>query len=266
MLNASTVFDLRAGLGRYEGFSGNTYGANFDPVKLGFPSSLVGQFAVLEFPRFNVQNYSVLGSNGVYDYTTQDFYSLQPGMSWIRGKHFLHFGGDVRRYNDNRLSAGLASGQYNFDPSNSWTQANPLQGDNISGYAFASLLLGYPSGGRVDTLVNPAFRANYYALFVQDDFKITPRLTLNLGMRWDYETPRVERHNRMVRGFAFDQASPIAAAVTNSPAVAACSACAVGLKGGLLYAGMSRARVDQSVRPRTRALDESIQYYPISMI
>ena len=93
-----------------EGFSGNTYGANFDPVKLGFPSSLVGQFAVLEFPRFNVQNYSVLGSNGVYDYTTQDFYSLQPGMSWIRGKHFLHFGGDVRRYNDNRLSAGLASG------------------------------------------------------------------------------------------------------------------------------------------------------------
>ena len=236
-LNASTVLALRAGLGRYEGFSGNTYGANFNPTQLGFPSSLVGQFAVLEFPRFNVQNYSPLGSTGVYNYTTQDVYSLQPGVSWTHGKHFLHFGGEARRYNDNQLSAGLASGQYNFDPS--WTQANPLQGDNVSGNAFASMLLGYPSGGNVDILVNPAFRAQYYALFAQDDFKITPRLTLNLGLRWDYETPREERYNRMVRGFAFDQASPIATAVKNSSADDICSACAAGLTGGLLYAGTS---------------------------
>lgn len=236
-LNASTVFDLRAGLGRYEGFSGNTYGQNFNPEQLGFPTSLVNQFAVLEFPHFNVQNYSELGSNGVYNYTTQDVYSLQPNLSWTHGKHLLHFGGEMRRYNDNQLSAGLASGQYNFDKG--WTQANPLQGDNTSGNAIASLLLGYPSGGNVDTLVNPAFRANYYALFAQDDFKITRRLTLNLGLRWDYETPREERFNRMVRGFAFGQASSIATAVESSPAAAMCPACAAGLTGGLLYAGTS---------------------------
>jgi hypothetical protein len=62
---------------------------------------------------------------------------------------------------------------------------------------------------------------------------------LNLGLRWDYEAPRTERHNRMLRGFAFDQASPIAAAVQASPAAVNCPACAAGLKGGLLYAGTS---------------------------
>lgn len=237
LLNATMVLNLRAGLGRYEGFSGNTYGKDFNPTQLGFPASLVGQFGVLEFPRFTIQNYSQLGSNGVYNYTTQDVYSLQPSLSWTRGRHFLHLGGELRRYNDNNLSAGLASGSYNFDPG--FTQANPLQADNTSGNAFASFLLGYPSGGNVDTRVNPAFRANYYALFAQDDFKVTPRLTLNLGLRWDYETPREERYNRMVRGFAFNQASPIAAAVKSSPDAAACPACAAGLTGGLLYAGTS---------------------------
>jgi hypothetical protein len=109
----------------------------------------------------------------------------------------------------------------------------------VSGNEFASFLLGYPSGGYVDHNIDPAFRAKYYALFVQDDFKVTPRLTLNLGLRWDYESPRSERYNRMLRGFAFDQPSPIAAAVKASPAAANCPACAAGLTGGLLYAGSS---------------------------
>jgi hypothetical protein len=237
ILSPTMVFDLRAGLGRYEGFSGNTYGMNFNPAKLGFPSSLVNQFAVLEFPRFNVQGYSQLGSNGVYNYGTQDVYSLQPSLVWTHGRHVVHYGGEFRRYNDNQLYAGLASGQYNFDKS--WTQANPLQGDDTSGNAIASMLLGYPTGGNVDLNVNPAFRSHYYALFAQDDFKLSSRLTLNLGLRWDYETPRKERYDRMVRGFAFDQASPIADAVKNSAAAAACPACAAGLMGGLLYAGTS---------------------------
>jgi hypothetical protein len=63
---------------------------------------------------------------------------------------------------------------------------------------------------------------------VQDDWKLTNTLTVNLGLRWDYETPRTERYNRMVRGFAFDQASPIAGQVSG-----------LDLKGGLLYAGSS---------------------------
>jgi hypothetical protein len=236
-LTPALVFDLRGGLARYEAFSGNEFGENYDPRQLGFPGSLVAQFTKLEFPRFNIGSYSEIGSQGVFSYSTQDAWSLQPNASWIRGKHVLKFGSEFRRYNDNTLNPGVASGIYNFDAG--WTQANPQRGDNLSGNEFASFLLGYPSGGYVSNNIDPAYRFQYYALFVQDDFKVTPRLTLNLGLRWDYESPRTERYNRMLRGFAFDQASPIAAAVQASPAAVNCPACAAGLKGGLLFAGSS---------------------------
>jgi hypothetical protein len=76
--------------------------------------------------------------------------------------------------------------------------------------------------------MDPAYRNHYVALFLQDDWKATPRLTINVGLRWDYEMPVVERYNRMVRGFAFDQPSPLASRVSG-----------LNLRGGLIYAGSS---------------------------
>ena len=233
-ISPAMVFNLRGGLARYEGVSGNRFGVNYDPRQLGFPGSLVSQFTTIEFPRFNVGNYSEIGSQGVFSYSTQDAWSLQPNISLTRGRHFLKVGAEFRRYNDNNQNPGLASGLYNFDQG--WTQANPQRSDSASGNEFASFLLGYPSGGYVDHNIDPAYRSQYYAAFVQDDIKVSPRLTLNLGLRWDYESPRYERYDRMLRGFAFGQASPIAAAAKSSSAAANCPACAAGLTGGLLYA------------------------------
>jgi hypothetical protein len=234
-VSPSIVFDLRAGLARYEGQGGNTFGYTFDPTTLGFPSSLASQFRRGVFPYFSIANYQQAGSSSVYNYGTQDAYSLQPSLSWYRGRHLLHIGTEFRRYNDTSNSPGLASGEYDFDTS--WTQQNPLQSAAGSGNSFATFLLGYPMGGKVDNNVSPYFRSHYYAAFLQDDFKVSPKLTLNLGVRWDYETPRYERHNQMVGGFAFNQASPIAAAAQASAAAGNCPACAAGLQGGLLYAG-----------------------------
>jgi hypothetical protein len=233
----SVVFDLRGGLARYEGFSGNSFGVGYDPRALGFPSNLVAQFPALIFPRFNLGTYSELGPENGYSYETHDTWSLQPNVSLMRGRHFIKAGAEFRRYNDNLLRPGYSSGNFSF--SSAWTQANPLQADSGSGNEFASFLLGDPSGGYVDNNINPAFRSHYYALYVQDDFKVSSRLTLNLGLRWDYETPRVERYNRQLRGFAFGQASPIAAAAKDSVNSANCPACSVGLMGGLLFAGSS---------------------------
>ncbi len=225
-ISPSMVFNLRGGLARYEGFSGNGFGGGFDPRQLGFPSALVSQFTRLQFPRFNLGAYSELGANQVSGYTTNDTYSIQPNMSWTRGRHFLKYGAELRRYNNNSISPGAASGAYTFDKG--WTQQNPLRGDAASGNEFASFLLGYAASGNVPRNIDAAFQNRYYALFLQDDFKVNGRLTLNLGLRWDYETPYYERHDRMINGFAFDQASPLA---SQAPSLT--------LKGGLQFAGVN---------------------------
>lgn len=225
-LSSSMVLNLRAGLARYENFSGSQFGAGFDPRELGFPSALVSQFTTLQFPRFNLGTYSELGGTKVKNYETDDTWSLQPNMSWIHGRQTVKFGAEFRLYNQNFLQPGAADGNYTF--SKAFTQANPLRGDSVSGNEFASFLLGAPSGGSVDRNIDAAYRNKYYALFVQDDWKLTPTLTLNLGLRWDYESPRTERYVRMVRGFAFGQANPLASQVSG-----------LDLKGGLLYAGSS---------------------------
>lgn len=234
-ISPSLIFNLRGGLSRWESFSGNVLGENFDPRKLGFPASLVGQFTTLQFPDFSFENYNQLGSDHYKSYTTDDTWSISPNMTWVRGRHIFKYGFEMRRYNDNSIQPGSAAGVYNFN--NSWTQADPLQGDDVSGNEFASFLLGYPSGGSVANNIDPAYHNWYYAPYFQDDLKINRNLTLNLGLRWDYESPRRERYNRMVGGFAFGQASPLASAVGTAAGVANCPACA-SLKGGLEYAGV----------------------------
>jgi hypothetical protein len=148
------LFNLRAGLSRFENFSGSQFGAGFDPRELGFPSSLVSQFTTLQFPRFNLGTYSELGGTQVKNYETDDTWSLQPNMSWIHGRQTLKFGAEFRRYNQNFLQPGAAAGNYTF--SKGFTQANPLRADAVSGNEFASFLLGVPSSGSADRNIDAA--------------------------------------------------------------------------------------------------------------
>jgi hypothetical protein len=227
-ISPSLVLNVRGGLARYEGFSGNTFGAGFDPRELGFPGDLVSQFTKLQYPRFNLagNNFSPLGATQTSGYETQDTYSVQPNLQWIRGRHSIKFGTELRLYNSNGIRPASASGNYTFG--RNWTQLDPQRADALSGNVFATMLLGNPTSGFVDRNMNPAYQNRYLALFFQDDWKIARNVTLNLGLRWDYEGPLYERYNRMVRGFAFDQPSPIANQVQG-----------LTLRGGLQYAGSS---------------------------
>jgi hypothetical protein len=224
-LTPSLVVNLRGGLSRTENFSGNIYGIGYDPRKLGFSDALVAQFDTLQYPRFSFSTYSELGTAPA-SADISDSWSLQPNINWIRGQHTMKIGVEMRLYNQNNIGPGYASGTYTF--SKAWTQQDFRTADALSGNEFASFLLGNPASGSVDRNINTAFSWRYYGIYLQDDWKIARRLTLNLGLRWDYEAPAAERFNRMIRGFAFDQASPIASRVQG-----------LALKGGLVYAGTS---------------------------
>jgi hypothetical protein len=220
-LNPTTTFNLRAGLARWEEAGGNGYGTGFDPRQLGFADSLVGQFSVLQFPGFGLGSYAQIGNGRPITPGTNDAYTLQPNLSLVKGKHFLKVGGEVRDFRDNRANPGNASGFYNFGKN--WTQARANTPDAVSGNELASFLLGLPTTASVDRGIDTAFRNRYYAVFVQDDWKVTSRLTLNLGLRYDYESPLVERYDRMLRGFDFGASAPITAP-------------GLTLKGGPLFA------------------------------
>lgn len=115
-------------------------------------------------------------------------------VSWVHGRHFFHFGGEWRAYQYSFIATGDTSPNYTFQ--NFQTAFAP--NDATTGDPFASFLLGLPQSEQVSiTSVNPRLNSNYFAAFVQDDFKIRRDLTLNLGLRYDVDTPRHEAHNAM---------------------------------------------------------------------
>jgi len=211
-INPTTTFDLRLGLNRWEESSGSSYGTGFDPRALGFDSALVSQFTRLAFPRFNLGSYQALGTGTIANSGNFDTYSIQPNVNKVIGRHFIKFGVELRQYNNNTQAPGNAAGAYNF--AKDWTQRDIRTAEATSGNEFATFLLGIPSSGSVDKNIDPAFSNRYYAGFFQDDFKVSSRLTINIGMRWDYESPAVERFDRMLQSFDFNATSPIASQVT----------------------------------------------------
>jgi hypothetical protein len=226
-LTSTTTFDFRFGLNRWEEAGGSTIGAGYDPKQLGFDPALVNQFRAYQFPRFNFEGYQSMGSNAVSP-GIRDTYSLQPNLNKVVGKHFIKLGAEVRRYNRANSGGGYPSGAYTFNKN--WTQAVSNRGDAVSGNGLATFLLGYPSSALVQKNIDPYYRHYYYAGFIHDDWKLTPKLSLNIGLRWDAESGNVERFDRMVNGLDLNAPSPIAGQVSG-----------LSLKGAVVFAGLNGA-------------------------
>jgi len=116
---------------------------------------------------------------------------LADNVSWVNGRHYFHFGSEWRAYQYTFVATGDTSPNYGF--SNFETAYAP--GNTLTGDPFASFLLGLPNQEQLSiTSVNPRLDSDYFALFAQDDYKLRRNLTLNLGLRWDFDTPRREAH------------------------------------------------------------------------
>jgi hypothetical protein len=157
------------------------------------------------------------------------FALISPGavVSKTRGKHNLRFGFDSNfdRYDVQNPQSGYGTFNFNrqFTQLNSNTGGCPtgevcsVGGDSNSGNALAAMLIGIPSSGSYANNIAYAMQDIYYGGFVQDDIRLTDKLTMNLGMRWDYESPFTERYNRMVSSFCTTCVNPMQAQVTGLP-------------------------------------------------
>lgn len=237
-LNPRTVLNVRYGYTRFISMH-NPQTAGFDSTTLGLPgwitSTIPASYRI--FPQIQPSGYQTL-SNESPDGNFADIHSFFGSVSRNQGKHFLRAGADFRVYLMNNFTRSGQSGSYSF----SGYMNGPLDNSPSAplGPGAAGLLLGTVSGGSLTINDSYAARTRYAGLFIQDDWKITRRLALNMGLRWEYEGPIVERYNRTVRGFDFNVASPVEAAVLANYAKSPIPEMPVSqfkAKGGLMYAG-----------------------------
>lgn len=112
-------------------------------------------------------------------------------LMWNRGTHNIKMGLQMIRWNENFNNRGTATGAYSF------TESGTANTNSTGGNYWASFLLGYPTSVNMTAPTVLGIRQTYYALFVQDDWKISRRLTINAGLRWDVNVPYHEVHGQI---------------------------------------------------------------------
>jgi Carboxypeptidase regulatory-like domain/TonB dependent receptor-like, beta-barrel len=194
-LNPTTVLNVRYGLVR-ERQVNDSVSRGFDITQIGFPKSLADQFEIPIFPRFDIAGYTSLGTQffSIVDRanTTQ---SLAASLSKVIGKHSIEGGMDLRLIQGALFQAGWPSGQFFFDPG--FTNGPDPYAGTDDGNGLASLMVGTPSGALSAFDPHWFFTQKYYSFYIQDDIKVSPKLTLNVGLRYDYESPLEDRYNAL---------------------------------------------------------------------
>lgn len=230
-LSPTLILNLRASHNRFieKGFGRDNM--NFDVSTLGLPKSLLSQLpSPIMFGRWDFPGYSSLGRSRNINITNS--YNFAGNVTKIAGPHTLKMGVDLRR---NHFILQDTGNILYFQGQTGWTQRLWNQGEPTSGDSFASFLLG-GIGGSAFYPVYPFFRQWYMAPYIQDDWKVSRRLTLNLGLRWDVNFYPDEKYNRLNRGFNPQAPSPIAQQIPAE--MLALYPQLRDLKGGLEFAGV----------------------------
>ena len=240
-MTPSTLLNVRASWSRFQEPSIRQHQGLFDPSTLPFSSNATRFFGSNQyFPRFEFDDgsYSELGDSfaGGVEAT---IYSFQPTMTLTRGNHSFRTGADVRLYKEDSFPSVHSAGRYDFVRANVLTRQLDNSPSASIGQDMAAVLLGLPSAGFIDRSTERLNRLFYGGIFIQDDWRISSKLTLNLGLRWEYEGAPTESLNRNVRGF-----DPDATLSITNPAQAAYAAAPLPelpasqfrVRGGLQFA------------------------------
>ncbi len=215
------------------------------PTGYGFPAYIdakAGNFTTL--PRVNF-------SGGLQNFSREYAYEayrgrgttieLKLGMNTVKGAHSLKYGWSERRYNQPILNPNNSSGQFTFG--NTYMRANDST-NTASNYGldFASFMMGVPTGITIDTVDSAYWQNRYRALYIQDEWRLSRKLTLSMGLRYERETGMNERYNRGIGAqFLADTKLPITdlvqAAYAKAP-LAELPAASFKVVGGPEYLGV----------------------------
>lgn len=204
----------------------NTFGIDrtprsfgFDVTEIGMPGAINDYPQIRSFPRMDIADVSSVGMiGGDPAGQTNRAYTAAASATLVSGTHTFKAGGEFRRYEWDSVQG---PGTFSLGFTRAFTNGPDPLAAATAGYGFASFLLGSPASGTIHRHPWPAYRTNFGALFVQDDWKVSPKLTLNLGLRWEYEAPTTDA----------------ADAVSNFDPVVTSSLDGMTLTGGLVYPG-----------------------------
>lgn len=236
-ISPNLVLDLKYGYTRFREDS-VPKSIGFDMTTVGFSSALAAQIDPQSyvFPCLNAE-VSVLGCWNPSKEAT-DIHHLGGSLNWMRGTHNIRTGAEMRVYRKNSYNWGQAVPALNFD--NTYT-SGPLNTSAGGPFwqGFGAFLLGVPTNATITRNDSYAEQSRIGAFYVQDDWKVTPSLTLSFGLRYEYETPLTERFGRSNTQFDFNAPNPIEPQVLANYAahpIPEIPASAFRVRSGLLFA------------------------------
>jgi hypothetical protein len=224
-LSSKIILDIR---GSYNLFSLQRANASpISPADIGFTGPALAAFGTaqvmprMDFASFASTNISnAIGSNRA-DYNEGrlvpfHLLSIQPTITHIAGNHTLRYGYDFRQLQEEFASNGFNAGRFLFDGTYTTPASNSSTAlKNAYGRDLAAFLLGIPTANANSLIDNPTVydvKTNYHGIFFQDDWRLTPKMTLNLGLRYELETGIMDSENRLVSGFDTTTPNPLQAA------------------------------------------------------
>jgi hypothetical protein len=202
----TTVIALRAGILRVKSIR-DPLSTGFDATTLGLPAYMTSGTGTKAFPQFSAQ-YRSMGAGGyaiIHRY--EDVYQYMGSVTKIVNGHTVKAGAELRKLHENYYQPNTPNGSFSF--SRNTTALNPTVSSSTQGDGLASALLGWGSGGQVSIDFPTAQSSGYFGTYVNDDWRVSRRLTVNLGLRYDFDIPRTDRFNR-INWMDLSAPSPIA--------------------------------------------------------